>query len=219
MPRPIGTNLKWVISTTVPGQRPAGVSTYTISILGLRQNTGDFPACGASQLSSSGPFSCPPGSNVGSGFAIVEVGPRGHRNTGNVQCRIDEGIFNGGQGNLILYLYSGQAVPGQPPPCHVANGSGDVNVNLSSQRKRLTASFSFPLASGSSQAVLTEEALNIPATSRIITQRVGRRTVRRRVGLLESFYCPPSHRREVAITFTRQNGSTNTHRELVRCSP
>src|SRR5437764_1141410 len=66
------------IGTFVSGKNapvPTNVKAYSTTVAGIHEHTDAFPACGTSRLNSSsqGPSTCPKGSKVGSGFAMVYV--------------------------------------------------------------------------------------------------------------------------------------------------
>jgi hypothetical protein len=66
-------------------------------------------------------------------------------------------------------------------------------------------------------ATVIREVLKIPARSK--TFRQPRPGSRPRVGLFESYFCPPNHRRQVTITFTREDGIPGSATVLVPCRP
>src|SRR5436309_7213473 len=60
-------------SKTQNANVPTNVKSYSTVVQGIHENTNKFPACGTARLNSSteGPSTCPKGSKVGSGFALV----------------------------------------------------------------------------------------------------------------------------------------------------
>ena len=224
-PRTVSRLLQWDVSTAPPGRRPANVRGYQIASVGLQQHTTQFPGCGTSRLTTRGPAGCRKGSLIGIGYAIIEYGPTGQNNSAyNTTCRAEEDLFNGGNNNESLYIYEGSQRRGQPGPCPILGRHAVININLSQDNARMIETFSEPLSllhpSPGFDASIIHEALAIPSYSETITIRHGGQVVsRHHVGLFESFFCPPNHQRQVAITFTREDGVSRTRTALVACKP
>jgi hypothetical protein len=222
-PRTVARYLQWDVSTAPPGRRPANTRGYQIGTVGLQQNTTNFPGCGTSKLAATGPAGCPRGSMIGSGFAIIEVGPTGQNNSSyNGLCRADEDLFNGGSNNETLYVFKGPQHGGEPAPCPIPNGHAEVNINLTRQATRMIETFSLPEAllhpAPGTDASIVHEAITIPPKSRTVRRGHGTARSARRVGLFESVYCPANGQRQVAITFTREDGIAQTRTTLVPCT-
>jgi hypothetical protein len=213
-PAPSGTALEWDVSTVPPGQRPAVVSGYKISIFGFKENTTSFPGCSTSRLldPKQGPKTCPGGSNVGSGFAILSVGPSSNSSASySTSCRADYDIFNGGHHNLTLYFFK-RSVPGQPAACSLQRPEA-VNVNLVSGSS-LVFSFSLPNdlrhPTAALDAAVVKQTLSIPKK----TTRVNRKTF----GFFTTVSCPTNHQRQIAVSFTQEGGPGRVSTRLVRCT-
>jgi hypothetical protein len=223
-PKPIASALEWDVSTSPPGQRPATVKRYTISYQGIHENTTLFPACATSTLAraNASASSCPRGSRIGSGFLIFELGATGFSNSGyNPTCTSSLALFNGGFHDLTLLIYEGKPAPGQPTECTLPGNHVAINVNLLRTRHGVKESFRMPIellhpVPGFDTAVI-RGVIRMKAKHRVVS-RMGGVRVRRRVGLFQSFFCPASHQRRVAMTFFREDGSNQTTTSLVACS-
>lgn len=224
-PKTISTKLEWDVSTQPAGQRPNVVRGYKIFYEGIRENTPDFPGCGTSALSGAtgSPSKCPKGSEIGSGFLIVEVGPTGQNNSSyNATCRAEVTVFNGGSHNLTLFISSGAPVGGQPSPCAIPGGHDAINANLRQSKAGISESFSVPQdlrhpANGLDAAVI-RAVTDIGAKSTTIKKKVHGKIVREHVGLFESVSCAKNHQRQVAVTFTDENGVGRKRTTLVPCT-
>ncbi len=218
-PRPVARYLEWDVSTAPPGRRPANDLSYVIATVGLQQRTANFPKCGTSVLSAAGPGACPRGSLIGTGFAIMELGPTGENMSSyNATCRVEEKLFDGGKNKESLYIFAGSPRPGQPGPCQIPGGHAAVNVRLSSQAGRLNEAFSLPTSllhpAPGIDATIVREVINIPARSKTLRHP----GFRRRVALFGSYFCPPNHLRQVTVTFTREDGVGGTATVLMPCT-
>ncbi len=220
-PRPISSTLEWDVHSQPPGQRPANVSRYSISYQGIDENTTLFKGCSTSTLSAPNATvnSCPRGSRVGSGYLIFAFGATGFTNASyNPMCASSVAVFNGGYHDLTLFVYEGQPAPGQPTQCSIPNNHVAINVKIRHSRRGLTESFSMPVellhpAPGFDTAVI-QGVIGIPVKQRVVTNRSG---TRRQVGLFESYVCPPRPGRQVAITFTREDGIAHPQATRVPC--
>jgi hypothetical protein len=215
-PAPIGTSLGWQVSTIPAGQRPSVVRGYKISIFGVTEATTSFPGCSTSRLLSTkkgqGPSSCPGGSQAGNGFAILSVGRSSDTSASySSRCRIDYSIFNGGHHNVVLYFFT-RSVRGQPAACPLQRPEV-VNVDLIGG-KSLVFSFSLPQdlrhpSSGVDSSVVSQ-TVNLPRNTTKIKSKT--------IGLFSSVACPTNHQRQIAVTFTDEQGVGRTSNRLVRCT-
>lgn len=224
-PNPSKVRVGWRVTAVPAGQRPVNVSRFSISLEGVHEHTTFFPGCGTSMLTNRGPSGCPAGSLVGGGFMIVQLGPTGQSSTNyNVTCREEVSIYNGGNHNMSLYVYKGNQRPGQPVPCPVPSGGHvAINVNLVNSVNGVTENFTLPFellhpARGADGAVI-HAALGIPADSTVITRHHNHVTIHQLVGLFATVACTHNHQRQVAITFTREDGVVSTRTTLVPCNP
>src|SRR5947209_3371212 len=114
-PRPISTTIGWTVGTSPAGQRPAVVKGYRVTVSGVQEHTTLFPGCSTSTLTSKSPSACPKRSKIGSGYLINQVGSsKSSSTTGNFTCRAEVSLFNGGNHDLVLYVYKGSQVSAQP---------------------------------------------------------------------------------------------------------
>ena len=222
-PKPSKVRVTWDVSTAPAGERPANVRSYSISLEGFRESTTFFPGCGTSMLQSQGPNGCPGHSYIGGGYFIIEAGPPGN-NTSiyNGECRVELSIYNGGNHNLSLFVYAGSARPGQPAPCPLPRHNTAINVTLAHTGQGISENFSIPydlLHIFGTESAVVHGVLGIPKRSKVIKHRAGRTTTFHRIGLLETVACPPNHQRQVAITFNREDGFSDTRTTLVPCTP
>ncbi len=221
-PTVVARSLQWRVSTTFPVERPANVRSYRIASVGLRSNGAYFPGCRTSTLATAGPAGCPSGSLIGTGFAIFEIGPSGQNESNySDKCRVEEDLFNGTNHDESLDMFNGPPHPNQPVACPLPGGNAAIHMSVREQNGALVESFSLPPGvlhpAPGFDAALVREVLHIPARSRKL-RRHGHRP-RRRVGLFESYFCPPNQQRQVAITFTREDGIANTATVLPPCRP
>jgi hypothetical protein len=129
------------------------------------------------------------------------------------ECRIDYSIFNGGHHNLVLYFFK-RSGRGQPAACPLQRPEV-VNVDLIGG-KSLVFSFSLPQdlrhpSSGVDSSVVSQ-TVNLPRN----TTKIGRNKVK--VGLFSSVACPTNHQRQIAVTFTDEQGVGRTSNRLVTCT-
>lgn len=224
-PKSISTRLEWDVTTSPPGRRPNVVRGYKIFYAGIRANTTDFPGCGTSRLSgsSASPGNCPKGSQIGTGYIIIEFGPTGQNASAyNGTCRAEIIVFNGGAHSLTFFVFPGSQVSGQPAPCTIPGGHAAINANIRRGRSGISEHFSVPQdlrhpAPGLDSAVI-KAVLHIGAKSRTIRIRRHHKTIKEHVGLFESVACAKNHQRQVAITFTDENGQGRKRTTLVRCT-
>lgn len=223
-PRPVSSRLEWDVGTAQGSLRPGEVSRYLISYQGLDENTTLFPRCSASRLSApnSSPYSCPAKSRIGSGFVIFQLGATGFPSAPySPGCSSSLALFNAGHHHLTLFVYEGRPLANQPAECTIPGRHVAIKVTLHRSGAGLTEAFSFPEvllhpAPGLDTAVV-QAVLNVPAKQRVLRQRIAGQPTTRRVGLFESYFCPASHRRRVAMTFTRQDGTRQSASTFVRC--
>ena len=217
-PRPVAIGVGYTVGTAPPGSRPEVVRGYKLSFAGVEENTTFFPGCATSVLTGKGPSKCPAGSLIGSGFQIFEVGPTGSTNTSyDIFCRAEEKLFNGGHHNLSLYVYQGPQVGGQPAPCPVTRGHETININLVNSSAGVAWNYSVPAdlrhPITGVDAATTKSSLNV--LSRSTTVGSGKR--KRTIGLFATFNCAHNHQRQIAITFTGEDGVGRTRTALVGC--
>lgn len=223
-PKSIATKLSWTVSTAPPGSRPDVVRGYKFSFEGIRENTIFFPGCGTSKLSGpkAGPRSCPRGSQIGTGFLIVEIGPTGQNNSSyNARCRAELTMFNGGNHNLTLFVYKGKQKFRQPPPCPIPGNHDAINITLVHAKQGLSETFSVPLsllhpAPGFDAAVI-QAMVKIRKRTLVLKKARRGRKAHTVIGLFETVYCPPNHQRQVVAVFTGEDGIGRTRTTLVRC--
>lgn len=227
-PMPIAAQIGWTVSTSPSGQRPNVVKTYNIFSQGIRASTNDFPACSSSTLTASGPSKCARGSQIGKGYFIVEAGPSSSQSAGNVTCRAETLLFNGGgnankgEGTFILYVYKGAQVTGQPAPCPIPNNHQAVAILLSNSTSGLHETFTTPFILrhpyNGVDAATVKSFVSLPAKSRTFSTRVNGHSVKKTVGLLETYSCPPNHQRQATIKFITESGTQTLSTGLTRCT-
>lgn len=216
-PRPIASNLEWDVASVPAGERPANVSRYAISWQGIQEHTTLFPSCAPSRLATPVP-NCPRGSKIGSGFLILELGATGFSDSGyNPTCSLSLALFNGGHHDLTLFVYEGRPARGEPAECTIPGGHAAIRVNIRRSGRGIREAFRAPPklmhpAQGLDTAVI-KGVIRVPKKQKLVT----RGGVRRRVGLFDSFFCPRSHQRQVAMTFTREDGGVATSSTFVSC--
>ena len=214
-PKPSKVRVSWDVTASPTGVRPVDTRGYRIFLQGIHEQTSDFPGCGTSTLSTNGPSGCRHGSRVGGGSFIIEFGPSGNNDTiYNVKCRWEVSIFNGGAHNFTLYIYrTNYQIYGQPPPCPIPGGHAAIDVSLSESKLGMTESFSLPLKllhpAAGYDGSLIHANLGIPKRTKKLRGN--------EVGLLETFFCPANHQREVTITFQREDGVSTKATTLERC--
>jgi hypothetical protein len=225
-PKPISTSLEWSVGTAPPGERPANVSWYAISYRGIDENTTLFVGCRPSRLSKARATvnSCPRGSEIGTGFLIFEIGATGFNSASYIPtCTASLVLFNGGHHDLTLFVYEGHPRPDQPAECSIPGRHVAIDVHILHSRRGISETFRVPTkllhpAPGLDTTVV-HAVIHVRAKTRVVGRRSSARSGRRRIGLFESFFCPPSHRRRVSITFKREDGGVQTRTALVRCKP
>jgi hypothetical protein len=159
---------------------------------------------------------------IGSGFLIFELGATGFSNAGySPTCTSSLALFNGGHHDLTLFVYEGRPGPSQPTECAIPGGHAAIDVKIRRSGRGIREIFSMPPkllhpARGLDTAVI-QGVIRVPAKRRLLRRRIGGRIIQRPVGLFESFFCPRSHQRRVAITFTREDGGVQTSATFVRC--
>jgi hypothetical protein len=224
-PKPVAVNLEYDVTAVPAGQRPLVVEKFKTSYAGLHENTEFFKGCSTSLLTSKGATGCPSASRVGSGFAIVEIGPSSNTDSRyNSNCRMELLVFNGGHHDLLLYYFKGLQKAGQPAPCPVPGNHNAVTIdaNLTENNTALTESFSVPNGLlhplPNTDAAVTQSQTNIPQKTVFVHKKQGRKTITQKIGLLTSTSCPPNHQRQIAITFTDQSNTSRTRTALVTCT-
>jgi hypothetical protein len=223
-PTPVSIGLGWLVGTEFAGLRPNVVRGYHVFLEGLLENTNFFPGCDTSKLSGrkGNPGKCPRGSEIGRGDLILEIGPTGEREDQyNAECRADVLIFNGGDHNLTLYVYRGRQLAHQPAPCTIPGDHVVINVRLAHSKHGLNWNWSVPLdllhpAPGIDAAVIYA-TLSVPSKEKALTRRVKGKSHHTKIGLFETYLCPHNHQRQVAITFTEEDGVGRTGTTLVAC--
>lgn len=220
-PKPAMVRVGWSVDTSPAGERPATVSKYSISLAGIQTANHHFRGCGTSTLDSKGPSGCPAGAWVGGGHLIIEAGPAGTNDSVyNGRCRAEVSIFNGGDHSLSLYVYQGSQRHGAPAPCPLPGGPVTIDVSLHNFPGGLLETFTMPpdlLHIFGTDSAVVQGVLGIPRRRKIVHRRFGHRVVVHRVGLLESTGCLPDHQRYVSMTFTREDGVSDTRRILIPC--
>lgn len=218
-PTTIGTTFAFKVSTVPAGRRPPVVRGFHITYEGVRENTRDFKGCSTSTLTNpqKGPSACPKGSKLGSGFFMAAVGPSADTTTISLTCRVELSIYNGGNHNLILYVY---APTGKAGECPLPSTFAIVD-RLTEHKNTLVQNFSTPAAlrhpaTGEDVSVLSS-SLTIAPTKARVAMKVGGKKVMRTVGLFESIACPINHQRQVEATFTEENGSGRLRTANVPC--
>lgn len=209
-PVSISSQLGWTVTTSPPGQRPPVVQGYRFYITGVRANTNDFPACSSSTLNSTGPTTCRKGSLIGSGNLQVAFGPSATTTTA-ATCQADFDVFDGGGHTLLFYVFKGteaNACPLPPPGTFVVV----VRLSKAHRGRDLVVDYSAPAAlrhpGPGLDAAIVKATLSIRGKQTTVKKRVGSKTVKQRVGLLETTYCPSNHQRTVTGTFTPENAAT-----------
>ena len=220
-PTPIAFDFGFTAAGSPSGSRPAPVKGYKISLAGVQENTRLFKGCGTTTLSDKGPSGCPKGSQVGTGYLIVAIGATATPQT-STDCRAEATVFNGGNHNLTLYVYKGAQVAGQPAPCAIPNGHSAINIDLVSSANGVSEQFSVPSSllhpAAGLDASTVKSVLNSNALITNTTVKVRGKKLTRKRGLLESIACPANHQRQVAATFTQEDGTVSTRTLLVHCS-
>lgn len=210
-PVSIGTNLQYLTGTKPAGARPNLVQTLQFALQGIRAHTNDFPACGTSRLTTAGegPTTCPNGSLVGTGYFLAEIGATGKQSPGSAPCRAELSVYNGGNNTLSFYLYERPGVAGEcpmtPPMAFVAT-LRQTNSQLF-EKVTIPEAVRHPVPGVDVSAVKT--VVNLPAKTKTVKKK--------KVGLFESISCPANHQRQVAATFTLENGTAQKVTRLVAC--
>jgi hypothetical protein len=215
-PVPIGTEVSYTVNPPA-NTRPKIVKTLAITVQGTRENTNKFPACGTARLidPKQGPTTCPKGSLIGSGYLTAALGPSA-ATTISSTCRADVSIYNGGNHKLSYYLYKGP----ETNACAVPNGHDVWNATLTQTPKGMVQTFTIPSevrhpATGVDSAA-TFTTLATPAKFKTVKKS---KTVKKhKVGLFESILCPANHQRQLAVKFTREDGTSKTATRLLRCT-
>jgi len=219
-PVTVSGQLGWTVKTTPPGQRPPVVRGYHFYLQGLRANTNEFPACSTSKLNSTGPSGCARGSQIGTGELMVEVGPSSSTAI-TLTCRADVKLYNGGASTVVFYVYRGTEADAcaLPPP-----GFYTIVARLSRAHhgRDLVVNYSVPTAvrhpAPGLDAAVVSSTVTIDREQTTVKKRIGRRTRRERVGLLESVFCPHNHQRTLIGTFTSEDGHSRTSNAHIACT-
>lgn len=207
-PNPISQSYTWSVSTAAPGQRPAVVRGFQYAVSGIVENTDFFPACSSSTLETKGPGGCRSGSKLGTGLFGADLAPSGDfSDTYAIPCRLNLDIFNGGSHNILLY-FSKPASGGCPLPRPLS-----VVVQYRSGNN-LIGSYSLPSAllhpTTRTDLAMTHQTFSIANKSVV---RKGKK-----IGLFATNACPPNHQRQIAVTFTREDGIGRIATEHVACT-
>lgn len=217
-----GGQIGWTVTTSPPNQRPPVVQGYRITMQGMRAHPNDFPACSSSTLNSKGPSGCRKGSLIGAGNFLVAIGPSTTTTT-SLTCQADLDLFNGGGHTLLFYVFKGPETNACPLP---APGFFVVVAKLSAAHhgRDLVTNYSVPAplrhpANGFDAAVI-RSTLTITARTTTVKKRIGGKTVKTRVGLFETTFCPVNHQRTITATFTPENAPTSgrTSTKHVACT-
>ena len=222
-PVPVGVHLIYGERAVPTTEQPARVKRYSFSFQDIRENTDAFPACGSSRMldPSEGPNTCAKGSEVGGGFFIASLSSgKSSKQVG--QCRADVRLFNGGNHTATIYVYANpKNGTAKVPECPLQSAFA-INAALQQIGNNLWERFNVPqgLQQQSVGAVTFYSALytadiTVNVQSKIVSKKVKGKTVKHRMGLLESFGCPANHQRQLAVLFNTTNRKAT---RLVPCS-
>lgn len=216
-PKPVGGVFKFTVTTTPAGYRPNIVKTISIRFQGVNENTNRFPACGTARLTdpSEGPATCPTKSKLATGYFLADITPQGDQAPPFLlTCRVELSIYNGGDHTLSYYVYKGTPPSGQQE-CPLSQSQAFVAA-LTQTPKGLVNTFTLPealrhptLAGSTFDAAVIQGVANVS----VVTKRKHRKTI----GLFTTTSCPANHERQVAVTFTQENGGSKTVTRLVHC--
>jgi hypothetical protein len=217
-PRPVGAQISYTVTTSPTGYRPNPVEKFKVVVQGAQEHTNVFPACSTSRLldPTQGPNTCPTGSKVGTGFFISKIGPSSNQHKVLLTCRAELSAYNGGNHSLVFYIYKGTQVSGQPQPCPLPT-SYAIHVALKRKGRNLVATYSAPAAllhpASGQDAAVSSSSLSLPVQKKKITKH-GKKV---KVGLFETTLCPLNGQRQIALTFTQENGKSRTATRVVAC--
>lgn len=212
-PKPAGATINYTVSTTPSGERPNVVETIALRVQGASEDTTKFPACSTSRLldPSEGPTTCPSGSLAGTGFFIAEIGPTNNQSSVLLTCRADVSVYNGGNHDLSFYLYKGTESNACPLPQNYA-----IDAPLTKSKKGLTSTLTLP------SQVRHPFGYDASATQSNLTLSIVKKKIKKgkkkvTIGLFNTVLCPKNHKRQVALTFTLENGTSQTATREVAC--
>lgn len=222
-PTPIGTTLSYTVTTKpTAGERPNVVKSEAVTIQDVQAvNDNAFKACSTSRLldPTEGPSTCPAGSKIGSGYFVAMIGPSTDQSAkAQTTCRVDDTLYNGGNGKLVYYFYINPANTTPVAECPATpNLPATMVATLKATKAGLEQSFTIPqlvrhpvLAGLTLDSSAISTSQNLPAAT---TKVKGKK-----VGLLESIGCPANGQRQVSIKFTLENGQAKTATREVACS-
>jgi hypothetical protein len=224
-PKPAGGHISFTVSTNPSGDRPNIIKTIVLRVQGLIENTKRLPACRIARLTNpaEGPASCPKHSLAGKGHLIADISKQGDQTpSGHVTtCRVELYIYNGGNHDLSYYVFA-KAVQ---PPKNECPSSGPAAfkpvafvATLTATSKGLVESATFPQALlHPTIAGTTYDAALIKSSVTIIQQSKRVATIPHFIGLFATNFCPANGKRQVALTFRQENGSSKTVTKLVKC--
>lgn len=226
-PVPIAGHFDYEVSTSPSGYRPNIVKTLAVRIQGASENTNLFPACGSSRLTdpSEGPSTCPAKSKVATGYFIAEVTKQGDQSPPFIlTCRVELTIYNGGNHTLTYWVYKGASPsPTGQPECPLPSNEAIVAAETTTP-KGLVTTVTFPpdvlhptVAGVTYDAAVIKAVANFSTVTKQIKKgpKGHKKTVT--IGLFDSIACPANHKRQVADTFTQENGGSRTTTRLVAC--
>lgn len=232
-PMPIRGHFEFEVATNPPGQRPNIVKTLTLRIQGARENTGQFPACGTARLMSpsEGPSTCPRKSLFATGYLIAQISNQGDQSpSGTVlTCRVELSIYNGGNHTVTYYVYTNSSAPPSQGECPSPPAKPEAFVaalTLTSKGLVLTATLPqdlrHPSVTGSTgtttfDAALIKGVANVFTVTRIVRRGPAGHKRNVTIGLFTSTFCPANRQRQIAYTFTQEDGGSRTATQLVRC--
>jgi hypothetical protein len=217
-PIPAGGHFAFTVTTTPSGQRPNIVKTISIRFQGIRENTNRFAACGTARLMNpgEGPTTCPTKSKIATGYFIAEISKQGDQSPSGIvlTCRVELTIYNGGDHTLTYWVYKGTPPSGQTE-CPLPRNEAFVAA-LTKTAKGLVNTFTLPedlrhpvVAGTTYDAAVVKGVANVS----IVKKRKHGKTI----GLFPSTFCPANHKRQIAITFTQENGGSRTATRLTAC--
>lgn len=223
-PKPIAISREYDVAAVPSFQTPQVVANYTTLIVGVQENTNDFPGCGTSKLNnpSEGPGKCPRGSKIGVGYVIVTYTPASTTLAAYAkQCRLETTLFNGGDHTVSIYFYKGKQQAGNPAPCPLPRSiavSGLFSKGTSGLVERVTVPpfLRHPIANQT--WVFTKYVTIIPLDKTTITKKVHGKKHKVQVGFFETYACPANHQRLISVDFTNSFGVTQRATRNVACT-
>lgn len=208
--KPVGVGITF--SAKAQGTaRPSTSSKFSVSFAGIKANPKGFKACSVASINAAqSDAGCSSAARIGSGSVTNIVGNAADPNDVSITCTLNITLYNGGGGEVAIFLKGGAGVPGAACPIGVSQA---LDGTFRNSRAGVTLAFNIPANLMHPVAGLNQGISSLNAT---LSKKSVRVKGKKRY-LLESSGGCRGGSRAVTLLLTAETGGSSTSKGAARC--